>query len=207
MSTKKFLLVLLVYIPLIIPTDVSAWDHQRKGFILGAGMGPAIIENTSTTGNIAESRNNSGFGMDFKIGYATSNTFQIYLFQNISIFDDTFMDTITVWTIAFPFTEERVVEERLGHWVLGIGVSYYLKEEAPSFFFDGGMGFCSFGDPIFQDTKDGTAFNFAGGYEFSRYLNIKLKFLGASSSSDVSGGTYKESKFFTFMFTINILGY
>ena len=206
MFSKKILLALIFYILLIIPSHVSAWDGQRRGLLFGVGMGATINRTTSTTGNTAELRNYTGMNVEVKAGSATSNTFQLYIFDNISVFDKTYMDTVTEFTI-FPFTRERVVEKELVHLGAGLGASYYLSEDAPSFFFEGGFGFCYFGDPVFQDTKTGAAYNLAGGYEFSRHWSAKFGFLGATARYDDNLFSSKSSSIFNFIFTINVLGY
>jgi hypothetical protein len=206
MFAKKVLLVLVVHFSLIIPSQVSAWDGQRKGFIFGVGGGAAINRTTSAIGNTSESNNYTGMNVAARIGYATSNNLGLYVFDNISIFDETFLDSVPKYFLL-PFGEQMVVEKQLTHFEIGIGASYYFEEAAPSFFLEGGFGFCNFGDAVFQDEKTGVAYDLAAGYEFSRHWSAKLEFLGATAGYDNYMIAGKKSTIYTFIFTVNVLGY
>jgi hypothetical protein len=184
----------------------SAWDGQRKGLVLGLGGGVAVDRTTSTIGNTSESKDYAGVNVAARLGYATSNTFALYIFDNISIYDETYLDTIPRYALL-PFGEKMVVEKELVHLGIGIGAGCYLREAAPSFFFEAGFGFCYFGAPVFQDTKTGFACDFAGGFEFDRHWSVKLEFLGATAGYGDYVIQGKKPSVFTSILTVNVLGY
>lgn len=206
MFAKNVLLVLVVHFSLIIPSQVAAWDGQRKGFIFGVGGGVAINKTTSTMGNTSISENYTGMDISARMGYAPSNTFELYVFDNISIFNETYLDTIPKY-VLWPWGEKMVVEKQLSHFGGGIGARFYLEETAPSFLFEVGFGICYFGDPVFQDTPTAASYGLAAGYEFSRHWSAKLGFLAATVGYSDYVVPGKKSSIYTFTFTVNVLGY
>lgn len=103
----------------IVSSGLSAFDGQRKGFILGAGIGGGYLDDH-------DPYHPSGFGTlmtNFKIGYAPSNSLEVYYANNVS------------W---FGFFE--------GLSAIGascVAVTKYLKPEGKGVFVCGGVGMSS----------------------------------------------------------------
>lgn len=192
--TKKVLVVLVACIVLSTATNVSAWDGQRKGFILGGGLGLGLTSLTTESyayGSISDRENKFGFQTDFKIGGAPTNLILIYYTNKVS------------W-----YKEEEVYDGKDVTFTSGlsaVGVSYYLLPEAPSAFFSGGIGISSWDAP-FEEELDiawtGFGFYAGAGFEFSRYWNAEFDLVWGEPES---GGASINA--LSLMFTINVLGY
>ncbi|UCD85975.1 MAG: hypothetical protein JSU92_07220 [Deltaproteobacteria bacterium] len=192
MFRKKVLGVLICCIVLSIATEVSAWDGQRRGFILGFGLGPGLTSLTIESGGETSDRENrSGLQTDFKIGGAPSNQLQIYYTNKVS------------W-----YKEDEVLYGEDVTFTCGlsaVGVSYYLLPESPSAFFSGCIGISSWDAPFEEDLDiNWTGFGFfvGAGFEFSRYWNAEFDFVwGEPSEGGVSINAL------SLMLTINVIGY
>ncbi len=199
MFTKKFLGVLVGCIVLIIATDVSAWDGQRKGFILGGGLGLGLTSYTKTVeisglGSETSPRENTfGFQTDFKIGGAPTNLFQIYYANKVS------------W-----FGMKNVLGENvtITSGLSAVGMSYYLLPETPSAFFTGGIGIATWDLPFEEKAHAWIGFGlYAGaGYEFTRYWNVEFDLVWGNPSEE-EYGIKVSTNALSLMFTINVLGY
>jgi len=75
---KKHFILMYMIIFTITFTKINAFDGQRKGFILGFGLGGEYIYNNFSSGNSSGPENKVGSLTEFRIGYAPSNTFLIY---------------------------------------------------------------------------------------------------------------------------------
>ncbi len=198
MFTKKVLGVLVGCIVLSVATNVLAWDGQRKGFILGGGLGLGMTSFTQTLEFMGMSETSPredkfGFQTDFKIGYAPTDLLQIYYVSKVSWFE-----------LKNVFGDEVTITSGLG----GAGVSYYLQPEAPSAFFTGGIGIATWDLPFEERADAWAGFGlYAGaGYEFTRYWNVEFDFVWGNPSEEVSG-LKASTNALSLMFTINVLGY
>jgi Outer membrane protein beta-barrel domain len=101
---------------LVLASQLSAFDGQRKGFILGGGVGVGSL--SWSEGNLDFSE--GVFATNFIIGYAPSNSLEIYYTNNLSLFngqDYTYYIGVT-----------------------GVGVTKYLKPSGKGLYFLGGIG-------------------------------------------------------------------
>lgn len=160
---KKVLLVLVL--SLLVSSPVWGFDGQRKGFILGGGLGLGATsykeKQVSFVGSTeTDWRNKFGFMTDFKIGYAPTNQLEIFYSDKGSWFD---------------------YDGAIGLTGLGaLGVSYYLKPEAPTFYLGCGTGVSTFiTSPLKSGTDTDLGFGFyaGGGYEFVKHFAIQLDFM------------------------------
>ncbi len=101
---------------LILASQLSAFDGQRKGFILGGGIGGGSL----SLGMDVYHVNTGVFATNFIIGYAPSASLEIYYTNNISWFSD------------------GGENNYLG--VTGAGVTKYLKREGKGLYICGGIG-------------------------------------------------------------------
>ena len=101
---------------LILASQLSASDGQRKGFILGGGVGYGAL----SLGMDEYGVNAGALATNFIIGYAPSASWEIYYTNNVSWFSD-------------RGNTERFV-------VTGLGMTKYLKRAGGGLYFCGGIG-------------------------------------------------------------------
>jgi len=149
--------------------------------------------------------NHSGFGFhtNLKIGYAPTNQIAIFLKSENAFFNG---------------------EYEIGHTgVSGIGASYYMQPESPSWYFSAGIGYSTWNPPLyppfevlFEDYNYlGFGLRGAVGYEFARHYSAELNVLWSNPARDKpwipshDGYDYDLTiiNSFSFGLTINALGY
>ena len=157
----------------------SAFDGQRRGFLLGFGAGIGSV----AAGEVVKP-DIIGLQTDLKLGWGISDQWQV-LYSGKQIWwssEDVFV------TGAFP----------------SVGAAYYLKPNAPSIFVTGGVGGWILGAAA-RDIGVGVAFlgpgGFVGaGYEIGRHICLELDAgVGALPSADAGFGHVA--------LTLSILGY
>ena len=136
---------------LVLASQVAAFDGQRKGFILGGGIGGSYL---SYHEPYDFSLNKAAFATNFKIGYAPSNTFEVFYANN---------------TQFFGFESNT--------WVVGascIAVTKYMKPEGKGFFLTGGFGWAVFAS-VNRDAGSESGFGafFGVGYDIAKHWNIQ----------------------------------
>lgn len=143
---------IILLVTMLLTASAQAWDNRRKGFVFGASVGaatiPQFLEYDYSGYRLIQA------GTELTIGYAPTDQLQIHYAGR------------TLW---FPF------------WALiaspSAGVTYYLKPEAPSFFFTGGGGMAvvSVGPYLIVGEPGGNVF--AGfGYEWSQGWRVSLEY-------------------------------
>lgn len=183
-------------------SDAFAFDGQRQGFILGIGAGPGLTSFTQTLdlgswpgggSETTDRENKFGLQTDFKIGYAPSNTFQVYYSNKVSWFG-----------IENALGEDVIITSG----VMGVGASYYLSPEAPSLFFGGGLGVSVWNAPFEDGSEAWTGFGLYtwAGYEFSRHWNVELDVVWGKPSKQESG-IEASANALSLMFKVDVLGY
>jgi hypothetical protein len=203
MAKKYFILFFAGFILFLVTTNSYAFDGQRKGFLLGIGIGPGFTSFTQKVavsfGEInmsAESDRESKAGVmtDFKIGYAPENTWAIYYTSKVS------------W---FGMTNALGNKVTIANGLGALAASYWFKPQAPSPFIAGGFGYSTWALP-FEDnppeTWMGIGLFAGGGYEFSRHVNIE-GYLCWGKPKREEFGIEASSNALSFMLTINALAY
>ena len=94
------------------------FDGQRKGFILGGGIGGLY-----SSSGYGGAHQHGVFTSNFKIGYAPSNSFEVYFTSPLYLYSDD----------QTPFLTS----------VTGVGVTKYLRPEGTGFSLCGGIGVTS----------------------------------------------------------------
>jgi len=178
-----------------------AFDKQRKGFILGFGLGPGYASYTETkdsSGTEVRSFDESkiSFFSDFKIGYAPNNQWMVYWMSKGAWFG---VDSSVV--------DEEVEDVMALGGVGGIGVTYFFRPEAKSLYVSAGVGFSSWSLP-FEGNDPWTGIGFTGalGYEFSPNWTVEASFLMGKPSDETDEYKYDVDNM-AFGLTINVLGY
>ena len=156
---RKYCFVLgLILIVAFVSTQALAFDGDRKGFMLnlGAGFGQGALKFSSPTDS--ETEDGTGVSTDFKIGAGLSPQAVLYYTNRV------------IWWSAqgFDFTTG----------MSAAGFSYFLKPEAPSFFFSGSLGL---GVATFEniDSESGFGFGVGVGFEFARNWVVEATYLNA----------------------------
>lgn len=158
----------------LAPTAV-AFDGDRKGFVLGAGIGGGAVSFTQTlsegTLSVSSDRESkAAFVTDFHIGGGIDATTVLSYTARVSWFSLEVIRSIDV----------DVVE--LGDVVISSGVGVltltkYAQAEAPSTFVRGGVGFSTWDAPLESEAQDplvGLGALVGFGYEFSPHWSVEI---------------------------------
>jgi hypothetical protein len=140
---------------LLMSAPLLAFNGQRKGFILGGGVGAGYLSYQERfDGEGPFDLNKFSLATNFKIGYAPSNSLEIYYINSVS------------W---FGYMSETLL---IG--VTGAGVTKYLSPKGTGFFVSLGAGI-SFFRSLTAGGGSFTGFGLIGGigYEFSKHWSIQ----------------------------------
>lgn len=162
MMKIKAILITTALLMIVAPLTSSAFDGDRKGFMLnlGAGFGQGKV---SWDGGSAD---NTGFGTDFKIGGGPSSQVLVYYTNR------------ALWYKP---------DNARSNWVNGMsaaGVSYFLKPQSPCFFFSGALGMGVLTESDGRDGESGFGFTLGVGYEIVRSFIAEITFMHAGLSGD-----------------------
>jgi hypothetical protein len=199
MAKKYITWVFVGFILFLFTANAHAWDGQRKGFLLGFGLGPGVTSFTQKVqmGMVStESSREDKLAVmtDFKIGFAPDNTWAIYYTSKVSWFG-----------ITNVYGNKVTVTNGLG----AVAVSYWFNQQAPSPFIAGGLGFSTWSLPFEDNPPDtwiGPGLFAGGGYEFSKHVSIE-GYLSWGKPKDEEFGIEVSSNALSLMFTLNVLGY
>jgi len=157
---KRLYVVMFAVFLILSSTNVFALDGKRKGFIIGGGIGGGFLSNKSSRGSFSETQSEGVILTEFKIGYAPSNTLEIYYISKGSWWGQD--DTTLILGVS------------------AIGVTKYLDQTSETgLFVAGGIGLSALDAP-FEDGADAiSGFGLTGGvgYEFSRHWTIQADLL------------------------------
>jgi len=197
------MVIVFVAIALLFPSVSQAFDGQRKGFILGGGVGVGgtkFKQESNVLGpyggsTIAESdwENKTAFVTNFKIGYAFDERWQLYWSQRGSWFE-----------MRNVYSSDVTIMNGVG----GAGVTYYFRPTSPSWFLNGTLGISTWALPFESnsDTWVGFGIAFGGGYEFSRFWSVDLTLSSGEPTYDY--GVFElKTKANSINITINYLAY
>jgi hypothetical protein len=202
--SQAALLVFILGFILIMAVNGFAFDKERKGFILGFGLGPGFSSYSQTIDSAGfriddESLSKMALFTDFKIGYAPSNQLMIFWLSKVNWFgrEDTIQTT----------TSTRKEAITVANGVGGLGITYFFKPEAPSLYATVGGGFSARSEP-FRGTDSWLSFGFAGalGWEFQQNWTLELSAIYGKPTHSAAPYDY-EADFFGVGLSINVLGY
>ncbi len=194
-STNTTLFILF----LIGLTSISyGFDGQRKGFILGLGLGGGLTSFTQTveigeSSQTSDRENKFSFISDFRIGYAPSNLVEVYYNAKVAWFS---LDNI--------FDESVTITDGLN----GIGITYHLKPQAPSGFVNGAIGLAVFDAPFESGFEAWTGFGFSagGGFEFSPHWRVEGNIIYGKPGREESGVSVSTNSL-VFKVTVNVMAF
>ena len=174
--------------------DAGAFDGDRKGFILGGGIGGGTAtleqEMTGAFSGTGPKETKGTFVTDFRIGGAFNEHWMLY-------YDN------QVWWGKAEFTSgEKIFALGIGL----IGVSYYFTADAPSFYLVGTVGLSSFGPSDDYGAQSGFGVSGGVGYEFARHWSAEAV-IGWGSPEEESGGSTLTTDAFVFAVRLHGLAY
>jgi hypothetical protein len=140
--------MLMVYV-LIFSAAASAFDGQRKGFVLGAGLGPGIVS-TYHIDSVDES--GAGIGANVIIGYAWNNR------------------NIAVWQLNGNSHNIDAFEHQGEQFYTGPTWYHYFKTDTQSLYSAVGAWQYAVWEIGEGYQSIGWAFIVGAGYEFARHL-------------------------------------
>ncbi len=202
MNRKAIILALTLSLIFGMTKGGLAFDGNRKGFIIGIGIGPGYTTfnqtlKSSFSGNTftrtSERENKLTFMSDFKIGYAPSNFLQIYWMSKVSWFK-----------LKNSLEDDVTIANGFG----GIGVTYSFNSDGPSPFLSGGLGFSTWALPFEQgaETMTGLGVVAGVGYEFARHWSFEFDLMWGQPNTTESGLELTTNAL-SFKFTLNVLAY
>jgi hypothetical protein len=109
---------------LVLSSQLLAFDGQRKGFILGGGIGAGSISYEETAPEWKLNR----FALtgNFKIGYAPTNSLELYYIADVSEFAYSQSESLVAGGTCIGFS--------------GVGLTKYLSPRGTGLFLSGGVG-------------------------------------------------------------------
>lgn len=196
---NRFLVLILTFVFVsVFAAGAFAFDDSRKGFVIGISAGPSLTSFTQTIEFLdqeetSDRENSFGAGTDFRIGYGPNENLLIY-----------YKNGVTWFSMENALGDNVIVANGVG----GVGVSYFLTPEAPSFFLTGGLGFSFWMLPFEEgtDTWIGLGLSVGAGYEFAPHWVVEASAM-YGNPSDEAGGLTATTNALGFMLTIGYLGY
>ena len=89
---KKYLIIACTFVLVLMSIQAFAMDGQRKGFILGGGVGAGFLSNKFSINSQSSTSSLRAILTEFKIGYATCNQWEIYFISKGHFWRDTFFE-------------------------------------------------------------------------------------------------------------------
>ena len=164
---RKILLVLLLALT-ALPASSSAFNGERKGFVLGGGLGLAPMARWSVD-VFGDSYDESkvGFGVQLVIGYAWDEFNMIVYEGNVTGFSQDF-GSYGSQSIAQGFN--------------GASWYHYFGPKGCTFFTTAGLGFYYFDVEDFDTNDAGIGYLLGGGYEFTPHVQAGIYLSGGKTS-------------------------
>jgi hypothetical protein len=193
------LLALVVISSMLLAGHAGAFDGERRGFILGAGLGiggtsftqTAEFQGQSTT---SDRINRTTFISDMKLGWGASKQVEIYYTSKLS------------W---FEMRNANGKKVQVSDGIEGIGVTYSLRKIPPTWNLSGGMALSSWSLP-FEDNPPkpwlGRGYHIGVGYEFSPHYSCEIGLIHGNPGKSEDGGEISANSTII-KFTINALAY
>ena len=124
------------------------------------------------------------FQTNFKIGYAPSNTLEIFYCNKVSWWSDLSLFLLGLGTAAFTL--------------------YFDNTSETDWFVSGGIGLSSLTEINFDNSDSGSGFGLFGGagYEFSRHWTVEVDLLYSTVTR-----SYSDTESFGVLVTVNVLAF
>ena len=193
------IVVFTLLLVMTIAMGSQAFNGERKGFVLGGGLGLGSTSYTQTlemNGQSATSdREGKGaINTDFRIGYAPNNQLSIIY------------DSKVAW---FGFTNAYNEDVTVSSGASSIALNYYLNPVSPSTYFSGGIAIATWSLPFEEHAPDPwSGFGIHGGigYEFSRHFSGEFNLVYGHPGTEESG-LKVHANVVSVMLTFNAIAY
>lgn len=178
--SRAFRILLLVVWPLLLPSASSAFDGQRKGFVLGGGLGAGLVgfEQEVSGGGLSVSTDRQEEGAlatGFVIGSGLNETTLL-----------TYSARVSWFSIVNVFEDDVMVTHALGT----VALTQYTRPLAPSFYYTVGVGFSTWDLPFEEDAGDpwiGLGLRGGVGYEFRSHFAVEVSLGWGEPSTEEVG--------------------
>lgn len=183
---RTAILWLLPALLFLFTKDASAFDRERKGFILqfGLGTGYSMLKPAGTD---TEDYSILGLGVNTGLGYAPSNKSSIVFGIKANIFVNEVADVWSNWSDKMSGDDIGALGAKLvspfvfvfspifrSHSLNGyIEYNYFAREQAPSLLINGSAGLGILYDKSYEKNYGGLGISAGMGYEFTRRGIIK----------------------------------
>jgi len=202
--SQAALVVIILCFVLTMAVNGFAFDKERKGFILGFGLGPGFSSYSQSIDSVSvgidsEDLSKVALLTNFKIGYAPTNQIMVYWMSKVNWFgrEDTVQTTTS--------TREETITAANG--VGGLGITYFFRPKAPSLYLTAGGGFAVRSEP-FRGTDSWMSLGLAGaiGWEFKPNWGLELSAIWGEPTHEDAPYEY-QANFLGVGLSINVLGY
>lgn len=156
---RKTVVVTLVAI-LCLAATTSAFNGQRKGFVLGGGLGIAVTSKYSVDfdwgwlGNYSVDQSGAGIGLNFIIGGAFDE-------KNMLVYEG----NVSGW-------KDDLLNENISQGFNGAAWYHYYGQTGKSAFTAVGLGFYVFQAEHYDNNDPGFGMLLGGGYEFAKHWQV-----------------------------------
>jgi hypothetical protein len=190
----------LVFAILIsVPRATHPFDGERKGVVLGFGMGAGVSSFKQTVtgpgfGTVTSERENEiAVSTDFKFGAGLSHQLLLYYVNRVSWF-----------SMRNAYGDNVIIANGVGL----VGASYYFRETCPSSYVLGLVGLSSWSAPFEDNSGSGTGIGvgLGVGLEFRRHWSVEGT-VNWGRPRDEDSGVELETDALSLSLTINALAY
>jgi hypothetical protein len=158
---KRLILVSMLLVLMI--SSAYSFDNNRKGFVLGGGVGFAPVAKWEVDNLTIIDDSNTGFGLNLVIGYAWDENNMIVYEGNV---------------VGFKSVSINIVQG-----FNGAAWYHYFGPTGKTFFSTAGLGVYIFDPEDLKQNDLGGAILLGGGYEFSPHWQVGA-YLSAGKTKD-----------------------
>jgi hypothetical protein len=163
MAVKRFLAAVSVVLA-VLPVASSAFDGERKGIVLGGGVGLSPMARWSTE---LASESKFGVGLHFFAGYAWDEQNMIGYENNGTVYHSDYYNSDSLVGSGDLLTAQGFQ---------GASWYHYWGQRARAFFTAVGLGLCEFSRGEGYHSDPGGAYLLGAGYQFTRRLQAGFYF-------------------------------
>ncbi len=173
--------VLMAALTLLLVQTAGALDGRRQGFFyqvgIGGGTTSADQEWTVLDTDFELDDSAGGIALDLKIGYGITSKLLLSYSINVGSAD---LETIDGQITGFSKSKETA-----SFGAGGVGLTYFVKDAAPSLFVDLAIGVSTWDDGDGNEFSGGGA-SVGAGYEFKKNWTAEVDYSFGSPSDDKS---------------------
>ncbi len=170
---KKYLIATFVIV--LLASSVWSFDGNRKGFVLGGGLGFTPSAKWELDGASSVSGSSAGVAVNLMLGYAFDEKNMIVYEANAAGYEPS--NSTVLLTQGFE----------------GASWYHYFNDSGKTFFSIVGLGVYNFKADGFNSNDIGGGFMLGAGYEFARHWQISAYLSGGKTSDSLFD--YKHTTF------------